>query len=265
MSETPPKPELRNAGRWLILLAVAVVLLRWAYQAFTGITFEDSLISLRYAENLASGLGMVYNPGERVFGASTPLHVLLLSGLTRIGLPALTVAKLLTGAADGVTLYLWGRWLLKATGRLRAALAFALLFGLSPLMVQVSVSGMETSFALLLLTLAVVWDSEERPLLCGLALGLLILVRPDGLLAALVLLGLRALRTRAVPWLPAGVAVLVTLPWVVSATLYYGSPIPNSIPAKAAAYNLHRTSLWPSFFGLLAELAPIRGPVGRAV
>jgi hypothetical protein len=69
------------------LLVLGVAGVRLLFLAQTGVTYEDSLISLRYAENLAAGRGLVYNPGEPVFGASTPLYVLLLAALVRLGLP----------------------------------------------------------------------------------------------------------------------------------------------------------------------------------
>ncbi|HTE16862.1 MAG TPA: hypothetical protein VK689_00600, partial [Armatimonadota bacterium] len=272
MTFSPPAPRtLRHASPTLLLLAFAAmaVLVRWVVLAVTGITFEDSLISLRYAENLASGHGMVYNPGERVFGASTPLYVLFLAGLTRLGMPALGVAKALAALSDGVTLYLWGRWLFRVTGGARAPLWFSLLFGLSPVIVLVSVSGMETSFALLLLSLAVLWTMEEREgtpwqrWRVGLVLGLLMLVRPDGAIAAVVLLGHFWWRTRRLPWRAALLATAILLPWLATAIWYYGTPIPNSIPAKAAAYNLHRPSALPNLWATLALMAPIREPWGR--
>jgi hypothetical protein len=246
----------------LVLLAVAA---RGLFASVTRITFEDAYISLRYAENLARGLGMVYNPGERVFGASTPLYVGLLAGLIRLHLPALVIAKLLCVAADGLTLWLWGSWLLRRTGGRWAPVGFGLLFGLSPLMVQVSVSGMETSLALLALSGALLAALEGRMALCGCALGVLLLLRPDGLLAGGVILGLETLRARRVPWAAAGIAALIAAPWVVGATLYYGTPIPHSIPAKLAAYNLHRPSWLPNAGDTLAHLAPFRLPAGRII
>ena len=50
---------------WLLLAAAAVARLR-------GWTVDDFYITYRYAENLASGSGFVYNPGARVFGLSDP-------------------------------------------------------------------------------------------------------------------------------------------------------------------------------------------------
>ncbi len=251
----------------LATLVALAVLVRGCFWAVTGATFEDAYISLRYAENLANGLGLVYNPGQRVFGASTPLYVLFLSGLTYIGAPALTVAKFFAVMADGATLWLWGRFLLRRTGRAEAVLFLGLLFGLSPLMVQVGVSGMETAFALLLLTLVLLGGieagAEERPLAVGIPLGLLALVRPEGALAGLVVVGLHFRNTGRLPWRTALIAGLLVLPWLVSATLYYGTPVPHSIPAKAAAYNLHRPSPLPNLWDTLSQLAPIRGPWSR--
>jgi hypothetical protein len=243
---------------------------RLAFLAITGITIEDSLISLRYAENLAGGQGLVYNPGEVVFGASTPLHVLLLALLVKLGLPALAIVKGLAVAADVATFRLWAARLEAEAGR-PALLAFTLLFALSPVMVPVAVSGMETSFALWLLSLVLLTAvappdparERRREWLLGLWLGLLTLVRPEGVLAGVVVLGLRWHATRRLPWRPALTAAAVVAPWVAVATAYYGTPIPHSIPAKAAAYNLHRPSWWPNLWGTLAELAPIRGPWWR--
>lgn len=266
MTDPPPTSKSTQPGRTrslLIWLALSVVAVRWAFLTYTGVIFEDSLISLRYAENFAAGFGMVYNVGERVFGASTPLHVLFLAALTKLGLPAIATVKVVCAAAEGVTAYLWTRWFTERLGSARAAVAFAILFGLCPLIVHVSVSGMETSFAVLFLTLALLADLEDRPALCGVGFGLLMLVRPDGAIAASTVLGLRWLRTRKFPLTPTVVAILLVLPWIAIATWYYGTPLPNSIPAKAAAYNLHRPGILPNLRGTLAQFVPFLGSPGQ--
>src|SRR2546426_115758 len=82
--------------------AAFVLALGWlaaSEEAFAAITYDDAWISLRYAEHLAGGLGWVFNPGERVEGASNPLWVLMLAGCTALGWPAMTVAKLVGGLA----------------------------------------------------------------------------------------------------------------------------------------------------------------------
>ncbi len=245
----------------IIGLAVAV---RLGYLAATQLTYEDSLISLRYAENLAGGRGLVYNPGERVFGASTPLYVLLLALLSWMRLPdPLLAAKTICALADGVTLLLWMRLLNRETEAPWAACLFAVLFGLSPLLVQNSIGGMETSLALLCLTVAFAADREERLTLLGVALGLLMVVRPDGALAALVLLAARAVRERRLPWRPALLAGLVVAPWLLFAALYYGSVVPNSVFAKAAAYNAHAPGIARNLRYTFNAFGPYGGTVAQ--
>ena len=46
---------------------------------------DDAFISLRYAANLLAGHGLVFNPGERVEGFTSPLWTLLLAGFGACG------------------------------------------------------------------------------------------------------------------------------------------------------------------------------------
>src|SRR4029453_6618169 len=115
-----------------------------------------------------------------VFGASTPFYVLLLSLLCVLRLPdPLLAAKLLCVVADALTALLWFRLLRAETRAPWAGSLFAVAFALSPLLIQNAVCGMETSFALLWLSVAFWADREDRESLLGIALGLLMLVRPD--------------------------------------------------------------------------------------
>lgn len=163
---------------------------------------DDAFISFRYAENLADGQGLVYNPGERIEGYSTTLFVLLLAALSRLtgytptgglifGLlfQAATVAMLL--------LFLW-RF---ASEKLRSPLSIcALLFVLiHPSGLAYAESGMETSLAsFLLLALAYALAAAERSdhpwrpaTVAGTATVLLALTRPEMIiLAAPAALGL---------------------------------------------------------------------------
>jgi hypothetical protein len=86
-----------------VVVALAVLGVRLAFMAHSGLTYEDALISLRYAVNWASGHGLVYNPGERVFGDTTPLYVLLLGlfCLLKAGSPLLW-GKLMCAAAEAL-------------------------------------------------------------------------------------------------------------------------------------------------------------------
>src|SRR5215210_5968342 len=47
-------------------------------------TVDDAYITFRYARNLATGVGFVYNAGERVLGTTTPAYAMLLAALSRL-------------------------------------------------------------------------------------------------------------------------------------------------------------------------------------
>src|SRR4029079_2144045 len=122
-------------------------------------------------------------------------------------------------------------------------------------------SGMETSLVLLAMTMALT-AALSSAFWLGAAIGLLGLLRADALLFGAVLLGFRAVWTRRVPWREALVAATCLAPWYLFAWAYYGSPLPNSIPAKVAAYNDHMPSFGPALRTVWAHIGPYRNGFG---
>jgi hypothetical protein len=243
----------------LALVGAVVIAARLWFLAFTHVTYEDALISLRYAQNLVAGLGLVYNRGEHVFGATTPLHVLLLAGLSALHFTdPLLVVKLLSIAADGVTAAIWYRIIGRETQSRAGALAFAAAFGLSPFIIEITASGMETSSVLLCITLAFEAVYSRRGAVLGLWLGLLLLLRLDAAIFVLVLLAARAARERRWPVRETALMAAVVAPWFLFSFLYYGSIIPNSIPAKLNAYNVHMHSMARQLSFTVSHFTPFR-------
>jgi hypothetical protein len=252
---------------------------RLAYATYSHIGYDDAHISLRYAVNLAAGHGLVYNPGERVFGASAPLYVLLLAAFARTGLampllagPApLAWGKVLCIAADTATAWMWYGLLLRESGSRWPGRLFALFFGLSPFIIETTVSGMETSLVLFAMTLGMTLAMRANAtpgvkpsvdVKLGATVGLLGLVRPDALVFGGVLLAFYAAWWRRVPWRALFVAAACLAPWYLFATHYYGSPIPNSVFAKVAAYNDHNPSYSRAALTLWSSIGPYRNGFG---
>lgn len=73
-SSTEP-PRRIDATRALVLIGVFA--LGTGFALFTRHIADDFLIAYRYSVNLAQGHGLVYTPGERVQGFSSPLGVLV--------------------------------------------------------------------------------------------------------------------------------------------------------------------------------------------
>lgn len=162
--------------------------------------FDDPYITYRYAENLASGHGFVYNPGEQVLSTTAPLYALLLAPFAALGLHlpyvSNTIACLGFGLG-GLALYRMGRlWGTPAAGG-----AAGLIFALFPGVLNTVGSEIGLFLALVLWGFAAV--AGGRPALAAALLALATLVRADGAVAMAVA-GMFVVLTRPPPAAPVG-------------------------------------------------------------
>jgi hypothetical protein len=221
-------------------------------------TIDDAYITFRYARNLASGLGFVYNPGQRVLGTTTPLYAGLMALAWLLGLhnlPAVALAvNALADAGTTMLLYWLGRRLALA-GNWPVAVAAGLAWAISPMSVTFAIGGMETSVVILFLVGSFAAYMAGRSRLSAALMALAVLTRPDALIAAGLLLidmtlrplltrdgGPLVTRLRRLPWAEAAILIGVLTPWLLFATFYFGSPLPQSVQAKVSAYHLEKFS-----------------------
>lgn len=138
----------------LIVIVFAASLLWITFRIYTNFTFDDSLITYRYAENLALGKGFVFNPGERVLGTSTPLLTGMLGLLgAMIGtchIPLISnVLMILASLGTGLLIYI-------ILCRLQFSQHFSILgmafFLFHPDMLWLSTGGLETPLVLLFMS-----------------------------------------------------------------------------------------------------------------
>lgn len=225
------RDQLFRAAGYVLLAALLLLC-----NAKTSSFVDDLYISLTYARNLAAGNGMVFNLGEHVLGATSPLWTFVHAFLflffpARLSEPLLTdiVFSISTLGAASVVERLarragWGHWgLLGVAGMI-----------LQPL--HIWTWGMETSLAMWLAGEMLLAAASGRRAAAGTLGGLLILARPDaGVLLVLVVLmeftthrnARRLVRLLAPP-------VAIILPLLAVAWIYYGSPLPNTLGAKRA-------------------------------
>ena len=239
-----PAPEVRSGNaavdrrhRRYLAAAVLVAALAWAgYVHCTApvLPFDDAFITYRYADHFVRGKGLVYNEGQRVFGSTTPLYLLVLIVLKGISpaaaVPDLAVRfNLIPHALCGLAAYLALRRF--TANRLLAAVAAAAILVESNLLTR-SVGGMESAAFSALLLLTVLAAAATRPAWTGVLAGLACLTRPEGvLLIPLAVIVFARSRWRLL--LAAGACAATLLPWVVFAWIYYGSPVPLSLIAKS--------------------------------
>ncbi len=215
-------------------------------------TVDDAYITFRYAQNIIDGSGMVYNPGERVLGTTTPIYsftmAILGSALGGIDAPYPWIALLVNTIADVLTAILLIR-LGQSLGHRRAGYATAFIWAIAPMSVTFAIGGMETSVFVCLMIATFYFYSKGSLVPASLMASLSLLTRPDALLFILPL-GLDRLRRaifvrqsslrERISFNEVAVFALPTLLWVAFAFLYFGNPLPNSIAAKTAAYLLPR-------------------------
>jgi hypothetical protein len=128
-------------------------------------------------------------------------------------------------------------------------------------------AGMETQLAVAVLLAGVLAVIRERALLAGLLGGMAVLARPDLGLWLLPVLAWAWARKTSDGLRAAGGAAAVLLPWVAFTTATYGSPIPQTIVAKAVSYSTAPESLldvgawvaWATHQMGLSALAMLRG------
>ncbi len=206
---------------------------------------DDAFITFRYSQNLLAGQGLVYNPGERVLGTTTPLYALLLSALAAFtggsGADFPLLALLVNAVADGATC-----WLLPKLGdRLGfrgAGIATGLVWAIAPWSVTFAIGGLETSVLVALATATFYLHLTHRPVGAAAAGAFALLTRPDALLFLGPLAIGRALQIRKkAPPLRPGELLAFGAPlaaWLIGSLAYYGSPIPHSLFAKSVAYQI---------------------------
>jgi len=207
---------------------------------------DDAFIPFRYLANLLAGHGLVYNPGERVWGYTNFLWIALLATPIAGGIDPLAAARAL-GVLSNAAVFVWVLALLPAddgaTRRWNPAGA-ALLAMSGPFLLQ-ALSGLETAFfsLLVLATLELYGRARQiggwRPPAAGLMAALAMLTRPEAslLFGLLMTDAILERRSSAAPlrwqlgglWL--GFAPLV-LVYEASMWSYYAALWPNSVDAK---------------------------------
>ncbi|MDQ7008508.1 MAG: hypothetical protein Q9Q40_14905 [Acidobacteriota bacterium] len=240
--------RLANGGGYPFLL-LAWLLYAWHAWSFGWCLQDDAFISLRYARNLAEGIGLVYNPGEYVEGFTNFLWTIGMAALFVLDLPpvkALWLAGLTSGGLALWAAFDLARTLAPEPLRGAAGGSAAVIAACLPFFVAESVMGLETAFFAALSVAGIARYLREttsppgrRLPISGVILAMATLTRPEGaLIAGLAglsnLFGLARERCRPdtsfwVRWLLFALPVigLEAFRW-----LYYGDLVPNTFHAK---------------------------------
>ncbi len=214
------------------VLAVAARVMFWL---MTNRVWEDALITLTQVRNVFAGIGLTHHAGEPpVQGFTSALSVL-------IPLPAeaiapgsgVTVMRLASLIAAVATIYLANRILRRLDVSLWPRLFAVVFLAIEQNQIFYGMAGMETQIAVSVLLWSMWAVLEDRFAMAGISIGIAVLARPDFLLWAVPAIGLTFLARPARGLGLALVALMVVSPWLLFTTWYYGSPVPQTIIAKA--------------------------------
>jgi hypothetical protein len=229
---------------FFILSAAVIVGFGIWYAASLAWVNDDAFISFRYAKNLVRGLGLVYNPGERVEGYTNFLWTMIVALGMKSGIDPVPLSVNLGVLFYALTLGLCAvvSWKLNAGRAIPgiviplAALALCLHRDFN----VYATGGLETSMFTFLVTLGfalLVFGVTRRHLLvAGIVFALTLMTRPDGavFLGAVAVFLLIQKKER----LPSVVSfllpvVLIYAPYWIWRYSYYGYIFPNPFYAKS--------------------------------
>ncbi len=228
--------------------------------------FDDAYITYRYAQNLAEGHGLVFNPGERVEGYSTFLYALLM-----------TLGQLILGPK---TIYSWSLAIniLSACGALciavhavgrragsTAAWLAAFTLGIFPSIWIAIWSGLETMlvvFLAMVLWRITIWEhaakwNVRRLAATALVTVLLVISRADAFIIAIAI-GTHSLVL--LDWRPGLTVLAMTISTFAAHAAgrlaYYGYPFPNTYYAKVSGDLIQRVEYGWAMFTTLGQVHP---------
>jgi arabinofuranosyltransferase len=235
-------------GAWLLLLVPIVVLvaLAWTHRWVE----EDAFLNFRIVDQIRAGHGPVFNVGERVEVATSPLWLaVLVAARTIVPFVSIEHSSMVLGLALTAAGLWWaqrGAGLLWPRDRSELLVPFgAAVYAALPMSWDWATSGLENGLSIAwigALTLVLARCAPPRSgalstraaLAAGALVGIGVLVRPDlaviSVCALVALVFVRRTRREIVP-LVLGAAVLPVLAEIVRAA-YYGVLVPNTALAK---------------------------------
>ncbi len=254
----------QQSVNWYFFLGTIVVCRLLAHHVFP--LLDDAYITFRYARNLASGLGFVYNAGEWVQGITCPGFGVMLAEFNWLGIDLPTFVPLLNVAIDLLIFYLAVTYVLNSFDSANVAI-FGFLFAVSPACNYICVGGMEVNLFLVVSLLSIILFTSGRPVWGILLASLSIFLRPEGVLL-IALLFIRILYSRqyrllliATIWTAVTAAVYILVSY-----RFYGTILPQSIVAKSGLvgssfFHVFQRLIFPDYFGIVLLPLAIIGAI----
>ncbi|MFN8036721.1 MAG: glycosyltransferase family 39 protein [Acidimicrobiia bacterium] len=269
LSDVLERLDDRLRGRLPALVVIVATAVGWVVR----FDQDDGFITYRYARNLSRGLGLVFNPGQRVQGYTSFLWAVVNAIPERFGWAPTTFGVWIGLPLLALSLFLTYRLSARFLARRGQQLLALVILAVNMTFLAYGTGGMETMLqTTLVLAVAVllVPSNAQRQAgvgawaAAGFLAGLALLTRLDSVLLvgswfALALWAWirrpgaeRRLDAATLARVGAGglAAAVLVVPWLVWTNDYYGSILPNTLAAKSGF-----SPVWRVGYGLLYLIA----------
>lgn len=216
-----------NSG-FILFFLISIILLFYTATQFYVYT-DDFFITFRYANNLATGKGFVYNEDERILATTTPLLTLILAWLRLLGFQPEQASSWVCAIALFGTAFLLYQLHRHRGEEIAGFSAGLFLFFIPPLM---QLWGNEIPLCLFFIIAAIYYLERSEADMSAAFQGLYALTRGEGLLFALYLQLLDTWRNKRINFRAIAILVAVIAPWYIFAKLYFGDFLPYTFKAK---------------------------------
>jgi hypothetical protein len=213
-------------------IACIVVMICRMLAALILPTFDDAFITYRYAFNLATDQGLVYNHAEKVMGTTAPLFAIIGCLPVFLTLQVQNFFVFFNLLCDLATLYLLYTYFFKSksTGFF---FLFVSLFAVDPMINRICVGGMEADLFLLASLSGLILYLQGKKNLAAVLLAAAYFLRPEAVILLFIVYCYEWYTTRKFPLVQGIIALLVLSIPLVCIYVYYGQILPQSIVAKS--------------------------------
>lgn len=230
--------------KYEIIISIIACFSRLIHMIYVDRVWEDALITVLHSENLWNGLGLThYHLGSGpVHGFTSPISVMvpIIGDVFKVGfgLYFIKIVSIFCGAATAILFY---RILISKLISIPKNLAFiaSLYPALEYQQVLWGMAGFETQIVVAIIFLSIICFLNYEKMgavSLGICLALCMYARPDLIIWCLSLTIVAFFIDSKKAIKSALVGVVIYLPWTIFTIIYYGSPIPNTIRAKEAAF-----------------------------
>lgn len=263
----------RKEGRMSLPLRGTVMTFLLGFIALAGslqfpLCGDDSYIDFRYVKNWLSGAGIDYNPGQRVLGFTSHLHVLLLAAL---GMPfrepdVPVIAQLVNILLSMLNCLMLAFYLSDLKGSPAAGIVGAAVYALDPYNTQQIIFGKETQMIVSVLIVSL-WSLErKRYHTLAWASCLAPFIRPEGFIWSAICLIKLATVEKGRAWRYIIGPVLACLTALSVLFAFYGTIVPQGMVGKFSmfypmpAFSMLGKCLWMAGTGAVLPRLTLNDP-----